>query len=161
MADDARLDELVEALQGLRGPLARLVLARAERRRARGTPGERITTAQHLALSALAEGPLGTSELAARNGVAISTATRMIQGLERAGLVAPAAPADDDRRRRSVELTPAGREILGQADDALRARLRALLEPLPEDDRETILRAVSLVTGSLERQEAAAPDAAA
>ena len=150
MADIRTLDEVVEALHGLRGSLARLILARAERRKSLGTPGERLSTPQHLALSALVAGPLSTSELAARTGVAVSTATRMIQGLERLGYVGPADVDDGDRRRRYVELTPLGRRTLAEGDDALRARLRTLIEPLTPSQRDLLLEATAVLTAALE-----------
>ena len=150
MAESRTLDEVVDALHGLRGSLARLILARAERRKSLGTPGERLSTPQHLALSALAVAPLSTSELAARTGVAVSTATRMIQGLERLGYVAPAVVADGDGRRRYVGLTPLGRSTLAEGDDALRARLRTLLEPLTPSQRNLLLDATAVLTAALE-----------
>lgn len=148
------LDEVVDALHGLRGSLARLVLARAERRRTLATPGERLSTPQHLALSALASGPLTTSELAERTGVAVSTATRMIQGLRRQGYLAPATAVGGDRRRRPVILTELGATTLDQADAAARGRLRDLLAPLRPEQRELILEAVAVVTRAMARQEA-------
>jgi DNA-binding MarR family transcriptional regulator len=151
------IDEVVDGLHALRGSLARLILARAERRHTAATAGERLSTPQHLALSALAAGPLGTSELAQRTGVAVSTATRMIQGLERLGYVCPADVGDGDRRRRFVTLTDLGRATLAEGDAALRARLRGLIEPLTDDERELILEAVAIITRTMESQEAADP----
>lgn len=154
MGDGARsLDEVVDVLNGLRGSLARLILARAERRHRAATAGERLTTPQHLALTALSAGPLGTSELAARTGVAVSTATRMIQGLERLGYVRPAKVDEGDRRRRFVELTPLGRRTLAEGDEAIRARLRRLLAPLTPEQRDLILEATRVVTDALETVE--------
>ena len=159
MAQQTRtLDDVVDGLHALRGSLARLILARAERRHTAVTAGERLSTPQHLALSALAAGPLGTSELASRTGVAVSTATRMIQGLERLGYVCPADVDEGDRRRRFVRLTDLGRETLAEGDAALRARLRGLIEPLSPDQRELILEAVAVITRTMESQDA---DAAA
>ena len=108
----------------------------------------------HLALSALAAGPLGTSELAQRTGVAVSTATRMIQGLERLGYVGPAEVDEGDRRRRFVQLTDLGRATLAEGDAALRARLRGLIEPLSPGQRELILEAVGVITRTMESQDA-------
>ncbi|HTI35853.1 MAG TPA: MarR family transcriptional regulator [Miltoncostaea sp.] len=148
------LDDVVDGLHALRGSLARLVLARAERRHTAATAGERLSVPQHLALSALADGPLGTSELASRTGVAVSTATRMIQGLERLGYVGPADVDECDRRRRFTQLTDLGRRTLDEADGALRGRLRALITPLSPDQRDVILEAVGIITRTIERAEA-------
>jgi DNA-binding MarR family transcriptional regulator len=136
----ADLDALVDAVAELRARVAPLILARQERRAAGATEGERLTTPQHLTLLALADGPLSVSDVAARTGVAVSTATRMLQSLARAGWVRrAAATADRDRRRRPVELTPAGRRVMDQAGDALRARIRELLERLDDEERAAIV----------------------
>ena len=79
------LHALAGTLAELRTRLAPMVLARQERRRAGATPGERLSTPQHLTLLALAGGPLTMSALAEATGVALSTATRMVQGLAREG----------------------------------------------------------------------------
>lgn len=153
MVVSGNLDETVEALRGLRGALARRVLARAERRRSLSTQAERLTTAQHLALEALSDGPLSTSELAAGTGVAVSTATRMIQGLERAGLVAPVVVSAGDRRRRYVQMTSLGRATLGAADDELRMRIRAVLAPLTERERALLIDGMRILGAALGRVE--------
>ena len=153
MADPSNLDEVVDALHDLRTPLVRLLLQRQERRRADATVGGRLSTPQHLTLSALVDGPLAMSELAVRTGVALSTATRMVQGLERSGLVGPSDVPDEDRRRRYVQLTPGGRRAVREADDAARNRLRGLLASLGERERALILEAVTVLTGTLAAQE--------
>ena len=153
MTDVSNLDEVVAALHDLRTPLVRLLLQRQERRRADATVGGRLSTPQHLTLSALTDGPLAMSELATRTGVALSTATRMVQGLERAGLVGPSDVADVDRRRRYVRLTTGGRRAVREADDAARGRLRGLLAPLDERERALILEAVAVLTSTLAAQE--------
>ena len=149
MVISGNLDDAVEAVRALRGVLARRVLTRAEEKRSLGTAAERLTTAQHLALAALGDGPLSTSELAAHTGVAISTATRMIQGLDRAGLVAPAGGPIGDRRRRYVEMTPFGRATLAAADDDLRGRIRALLVRLTERERAVLMAGVQVLGAAL------------
>ena len=153
MTDVSNLDDVVAALHDLRTPLVRLLLQRQERRRADATVGGRLSTPQHLTLSALADGPLAMSDLATRTGVALSTATRMVQGLERSGLVGPSDVADEDRRRRYVQLTKGGRSAVREADDAARSRLRGLLAPLDERERAVILEAVAVLTGTLAAQE--------
>jgi DNA-binding MarR family transcriptional regulator len=143
------LDETVDALRVLRGELARRILARADEVRTLSTAAERLTTAQHLALSAIARGPLSTSELAAHTGVALSTSTRMIQGLERAGFVQPFAATNRDRRRRYVQATPLGHETLAAADDRLRARIQALIAPLTDAERAQLIEGVKILRGAL------------
>ena len=146
----ADLDALVDAVADLRARVAPLILARQERRAAGATEGERLTTPQHLTLLALADGPGSVSEVAARTGVAVSTATRMLQSLARAGWVRRAPTADqEDRRRRPVELTRAGRRVLDQADDAVRGRIRALLERLDESERAAIVGGMEALARAL------------
>ena len=157
---DPDLEKLVEAFARLRDVAAPLILARQERRAEGATPGERLSTPQHIALIALAEGPLTMSALAAATGVALSTATRMVQTLEREGWVArPSCEPGDDRRRRPVALTEGGHAVLDDANDASRRRIRGLLERLDADDRGAVLQALE----ALERvfHEAGADDRSA
>ena len=77
---------MVNAFADLRNMAAPLILARHERRRQGATAGERLSTPQHIAMLALADGPRTMSSLAAATGVALSTATRMVQTLEREGV---------------------------------------------------------------------------
>lgn len=154
MAVDHDLERISEALQVLRPALTRALLAREERRRRdAATLGEGLSGSQHLTLLALAEGPLGMGDLAARTGVAVSTATRMVQGLGRLGLVASSAARAGDRRRRSVTLTASGRREMGHASDALAARVRRLLEPLSPAQRREILRGLSLFLEAIAEDE--------
>jgi DNA-binding MarR family transcriptional regulator len=153
------LDALVDAVAELRARVAPLILARQEGRAAGATEAERLTTPQHLTLLALADGPLSVSEVAGRTGVAVSTATRMLQSLARAGWVRRAATAaDEDRRRRPVELTRAGRRVMDQADDALRGRIRELLERLDDQERAAIVGGMEALARAL--GEDALPQAA-
>jgi DNA-binding MarR family transcriptional regulator len=147
-------DALVDAVAELRARVAPLILARQERRAAGATEGERLTTPQQLTLRALADGPRAVSEVAAATGVAVSTATRMLQSLARSGWVEPAAPgAGGDRRRRPVRLTRAGRRVLGDAESALRARIRELLGRLDADERAAIVRGLAALARALQLDE--------
>ncbi len=136
------LDALAEALVEVRARLAPLVLARHERRRTGATAAERLSTPQHLTLLALADGPLTMTALAGATGVALSTATRMVQSLVREGWVAAVDPAEGDRRRRPVGLTPAGREVSDAATAHLRSRIRSLLDHLDPGEGAAILAGV-------------------
>jgi DNA-binding MarR family transcriptional regulator len=80
--------------------------------------------------------------LAAAAGVASPTATRMLDGLVRDG-IAQRRPSQTDRRCVLVDLTPRGRDVLGQAQERARARraeLYELLDPAERDDAERMLR---------------------
>lgn len=154
---DPVMELLVEAFADLRNRAAPLILARHERRRHGATAGERLSTPQHIAMLALADGPRTMSSLAAATGVALSTATRMVQTLEREGWVErPPAGPSDDRRRRPVALTPAGRAVMDEASDVSRARVRGLLERLDPADYPAVLQALQALGRVL--QEEADPD---
>ena len=151
------LELMIEAFAELRNRVAPMILARNERRRHGATAGERLSTPQHIALLALADGPRTMSSLAAATGVALSTATRMVQTLEREAWVErPPAGPGDDRRRRPVALTAAGRAVMDEASAVNRRRLRLLLERLEPEEYPAVLQALR----SLDRilQEAPAPD---
>jgi DNA-binding MarR family transcriptional regulator len=150
---DDDLRQAAEALQAMRGPITRLISARVERRRRGATLAERMSPSQGLTLQALNDGPLSMGDLAAATGVAVSTATRMVQGLERAGLVERADVADADRRRRYVGLTAAGRKVLREVGEVQTARLTALLAPLDAAGRRAILEGARALTEAMAMDE--------
>lgn len=89
--------------------------------------------------------------LAQRTGVAGSTATRMVQRLERMGLVRCAEDAAADRRRRYTALTDAGRDVARQAHQVLVDRMRMLLAPLlPSDRRRDIVAGMEALIEALQ-----------
>ncbi len=159
---DPDLEPLVDAFADLRARAARLVLARHERRKQGATPGERMSTAQHITLLALEGGPLAISDLATATGVAVSTATRMVQALEREEWVerAPAEPGGD-RRRRPVALTPAGRAVMDEATAVLKARVRGLLARLDADERTAVIAGLRALTKAVQADDVAAGRATA
>lgn len=151
------IEPLVDALAELRARAARLVLARQERRKAGATAGERMSTPQHVALLALADGPLAISDVAAATGVAVSTATRMVQGLEREGWVERAAPGPgEDRRRRPVALTAEGRAVMDQATGVVKARLRRLLAQLDAEEARALVAGLAAFTKAIQADDMAA-----
>lgn len=108
-------------------------------RRARGTSsaerGRSLTLSQYGLLQPLA-GSDGARvrELANQAGIAPSTATRILDALERRGIV-DRRPSSGDRRGVSISLTAAGREVLYDEDEWMRARERAFYAQLPVDER--------------------------
>jgi len=102
-------------------------LARAIRR-ARGASnagnGEALTLSQYGLLQPLAERKQArTGELAEAAGITASTATRILDALERRGLVMRLQAADD-RRAVAVRLTSRGRVLLGRHREWIRERQR-------------------------------------
>jgi DNA-binding MarR family transcriptional regulator len=108
-------------------------------RRARGASsherGRGLTLSQYGLVQPLAdcEGAR-VRELAEQAGIAPSTATRILDALERRGIV-ERRTTDGDRRGISVTLTPAGRQVLDNEDGWMRAREREFYAGLPPEER--------------------------
>jgi DNA-binding MarR family transcriptional regulator len=123
-------------------------------RRARGASSlERargLTLSQYGVLQPLAASADGArvSELAAHAGIAPPTATRILDALERRGIV-ERKRAVDDRRGVSVTLTPFGREVLCSEDEWLRSRQREFYASMPDEERmfvpDLLLRLAGLI----------------
>ncbi|MEW6059976.1 MAG: MarR family winged helix-turn-helix transcriptional regulator [Actinomycetota bacterium] len=80
-------------------------------------------------------GPLRITDLAERAGLDVSTASRRVGDLERAGLVTHVADPND-RRAHLLEVTPKGERALARHREAHRALLdEALAEWSPEEIR--------------------------
>ncbi|HEX7463621.1 MAG TPA: MarR family winged helix-turn-helix transcriptional regulator [Actinomycetota bacterium] len=80
-------------------------------------------------------GPLRITDLAERVGLDVSTASRRVGDLERAGLVKHVADPDD-RRAHLLEVTPKGKRTLARFREAHHALLdEALTEWSPEEIR--------------------------
>jgi DNA-binding MarR family transcriptional regulator len=108
-------------------------------RRARGASsverGRSLTLSQYGLLQPLA-GSDGARvlELAEQAGIAPSTATRILDALERRGIV-DRRPSSGDRRGVSITLTAAGREVFYDEDEWMRARERDFYAELPAEQR--------------------------
>jgi DNA-binding MarR family transcriptional regulator len=124
-------------------PAARFAMAWDEfvlairRTQARGQQSlEDLTLAQYYMLVPLGEdGALPISRLAEFAGVAPPTATRMMDSLERAGIVRRER-TDDDRRTVLILLTQDGRDHVRRKQRELARRRRLLYERLEPDERE-------------------------
>lgn len=103
-------------------------------------------TAPHLsALSVLVFGGERTlGELAAAEGVRPPSMTRIVQNLERAGLVARETDADD-RRVGRVRATPEGVRLLQEGRGRRVAELADRLERLPEPERAALEAGVAVL----------------
>jgi DNA-binding MarR family transcriptional regulator len=117
-------------------------LRRSRARAAREAGTGELTVSQYLLLGALTGCPKrSVGELAECAGVAAPTATRMIAGLERAGVV-ERRPSTTDRRVVDVLLTPRGRRLLERKQQMLADTRRALyasLSPAERDQVEALL----------------------
>lgn len=120
-------------------------------RRARGVAGsaDALTLSQFALLQALAGRPHArVRELADEAGITPSTATRILDVLERRGVVSRTR-TKEDRRGVTISLTPAGRRTLESQNDWLRGRQRAFFAALPAAERELapdlLLRLAALI----------------
>ena len=111
-----------------------------------------LTPAQYYLLRALSHEPgLGVGEMAAAAGCSSPTATRMLDGLERDGIVAR-EPSSEDRRRTIVSLTRKGKRVLAQQrrhHDDKRQRLYQQLSPAERGQAEQLLRRLAEVIAEL------------
>lgn len=111
-------------------------------RRARGPapqdrPG-RLTLSQYSLLLPLCGAETArVSDLAAEAGIAPSTATRILDALERRAIVRRAR-SRQDRRGVTVALTEQGRETLVRQDQWMRARRLAFFDDLPVQERALV-----------------------
>ena len=122
-------------------------------RRARGTtarPGEgALTLSQYALLEGLSDRHVArVQELAAEAGVAPSTATRILDALERRGIVRRTR-SSEDRRAVAVSLTRRGEQALKAQEEWLRGREREFYASLPSAEQELapdlLLRLAALI----------------
>jgi DNA-binding MarR family transcriptional regulator len=119
-------------------------------RRARGAPpvdaGKALTLSQYGLLEALAtRADARVAELAEEGGVTPPTATRILDALERRGIVERTRDPRD-RRAVTVTLTAAGRGLLDAQERWVRERRRAFVLALPPQQRAlvpTLLRGLA------------------
>jgi DNA-binding MarR family transcriptional regulator len=108
-------------------------------RRARGAPAQADEQSLTLSQYGLLQGLAGRDgarvrELAGEAGIAPSTATRILDALERREIVRRSR-ADEDRRGVTITLTGLGEQLLGSQHEWLRGRQRAFYAGLPADER--------------------------
>jgi DNA-binding MarR family transcriptional regulator len=115
------------------GQLIRLLRSQAPSAVGPGSLAALATLARH--------GPMRLGDLAAREGVAPPTLTRMIAVLEDAGFVQRRTD-QADRRAVQVSVTDSGVRVVAEALDARAVVLQARLAALPEPDRTAILAAL-------------------
>jgi MarR family transcriptional regulator, organic hydroperoxide resistance regulator len=123
---------------------------RSRARAAREAGAGELTVSQYQLLAGLAEGserPVG--ELAEAAAIATPTATRMLDGLERAG-IAVRRPSTSDRRVVTVRLTAKGRRLMKRKQEVVRAKRRALFESLSPAEREQVERLLRRLAGVIE-----------
>ena len=93
--------------------------------------------------------PVGA--LAEAAGIAQPTATRMLDGLERQGVI-ERRPSTEDRRSVSVALTARGRRLLNRKRKLVEEKRRAVFESLDAADRENAARLLRTLAATIEDQ---------
>jgi DNA-binding MarR family transcriptional regulator len=111
-------------------------------RRARGANAQPsddlLTFSQYALLQSLDEGATArVSDLAGGAGISPSTATRILDALERRAIVRRHR-SPEDRRGVTVTLTDHGRQTLDRQAAWMRGRQRAFYEQLPGEERELV-----------------------
>lgn len=127
-----------------------LTLARLARvlERACGEAGQPpLTLAQYRLLAMIGDGASRASHLAGQLALAKPTVSATIDTLVERGLVERGA-APDDRRVARLSLTTSGRAALDDAEQAMRARLDAVLAHV--DDPGAVRDALAALRGGLE-----------
>jgi DNA-binding MarR family transcriptional regulator len=90
------------------------------------------------------------SELAAASRITPSAMTRVIEKLEKQGMVRRVRGAREDGRAAIVEITRAGRRARRSIDRLMRDRARAVAEAFPRNRRADVLRMLQEFNHALE-----------
>jgi DNA-binding MarR family transcriptional regulator len=130
-------------------------------RRARGAPpidaAKALTLSQFALLEVLSTREQArVADLAAEAGVTPPTVTRILDALERRGVIRRERAAAD-RRAVSVTLTDSGRELLHRQQRWINDRRRAFVRSLP-DDQQALLAPLLYGLAGLIDELAAGPD---
>lgn len=136
-----RLDELAEALPQRASALLRLFLSNSSLGISRTEAG---------VLSALSQRPWRITELAAREGVTQPAISLLVNRLAERGWVYRKTDLND-RRVVLVELTETGRAVFEQMRAEYRALLHEDMAMLPDQDVDTLARAVEILDELIER----------
>lgn len=103
-------------------------------------PAMELTMAQMRVCNYLRGGSETMTAVAREIGISLSGATQIADRLVRAGMV-ERLPEADDRRVKLLRLTDHGENVIRARQERKARRAAAALERLPEDSRETVIRA--------------------
>jgi DNA-binding MarR family transcriptional regulator len=120
--------------------------------------GEPISVSQAHALTELAAHPLSQAELARRLRLDRSVVSRLADALEERDWLRR-RPHPQDQRAVHLVLTERGRAAADRLAGARRARLATLLDGVPAAERDSVLRALEVLTDSLSRERTTLPSA--
>jgi len=131
----------------------RMAVVRTSRRlrqeAAAGEAGELTPTATSALVAVERHGPLAPSELADIERIKRPTATRILRGLEEAGLV-DRSPDPEDGRSALLSVNGAGRERLRRMRGRKNAYLARRMRDLPAEDLAALERAATILERMLE-----------
>lgn len=128
----AAFDALAQAVRRARGANGRASNGRGPDGRG---PNGALSLSQYGLLEMLADQRSArVQELAAHAGITASTATRILDALERRDVVRRAR-SDEDRRAVAVSLTDAGQTLVRAEQEWLRGRQRAFYAALPSAEQ--------------------------
>ena len=143
-AESTRAGDGLRLLRGVRGLVRRFSISERADVQCCG-----LTVAQGATLEILREeGAMRLGVLGGRLGIAPSTLTRNVARLAASGLVSLASDPDDLRVQR-VELTAAGRRAAARVAGQEEAFAEAVLQALPEGDREKVLSSLLALLGAV------------
>jgi DNA-binding MarR family transcriptional regulator len=123
----ASLEELFRAVQQATG---------------RGVPGGQteLTLSQFWVMDAVADEPVIVSAVARAARIAVPTATRALNALERRGFVERRRDTGEDGRLVTVALTARGKAVLDEKRAWIRMRQREIFDGLTAPERRTAAR---------------------
>ncbi|REK18435.1 MAG: MarR family transcriptional regulator [Planctomycetota bacterium] len=105
-------------------------------------PASELPLRQFRVCAALFEGPRTMKELSRQLGVSQSAVTQLADRLETAGMVTR-APADGDRRVRSLELTARARRLLKIREERRIERMGQILDRISRRERTAVVAAIA------------------
>ena len=91
-------------------------------------------------------------DLAASSGITPSAMTRVLERLEKLGLVQRVRGQAQDGRAAMVKITAEGREARRRVDELMRQRTSEILSVLPESQREQVFEALQKLISAMEQQ---------
>lgn len=104
-----------------------------------------LSVPQFRTLALLDRFPTASLSMVAENlGASAPTASRMVDGLVRKGLITRES-CSDDRRQISLLLTEEGRRVLETSRSETQRMIADEVSHLPESERETIVRAMQML----------------
>ncbi len=90
------------------------------------------------------------SDLAAMSDITPSAMTRVLEKLEKRGLVERVRGAQTDGRAAMVRITAQGRKTRKVIDELMRQRSQQILGTIPESERNGVLKALQLLNDAIE-----------